>query len=58
MKDRRGHAHPSFFWYDNDKDLKVCFIMAHVNYNNEATESRFCRICNGGDNRGLVPFCI
>ncbi len=20
-KDGRGHAHPSFFWYDNDKDL-------------------------------------
>ena len=24
-KDGRGHACPSFFWYDNDKDLKVCF---------------------------------
>ena len=22
-KDGRGHAHPSFFWYDNYKDLKV-----------------------------------
>ncbi len=24
-KDGSGHAHPSFLWYDNDKDLKVCF---------------------------------
>ena len=22
-KDGRGHAHPFFFWYDNDKDLKA-----------------------------------
>ncbi len=27
-KDGRGHASPSFFWYDNDKDLKVCFLGA------------------------------
>ncbi len=24
-KDGRCHAHPSFFWYDNDKDLKVIY---------------------------------
>ncbi len=24
------HACPSFFWYDNEKDLKVCFLVAHV----------------------------
>ncbi len=29
-KDGRGHARPSFFWYDNDKDLKVCFLVMHV----------------------------
>ena len=22
-KDGRGHSHPSFFWYDNDKDLNM-----------------------------------
>ena len=22
-KDERGHTHPSLFWFDNDKDLKV-----------------------------------
>ncbi len=34
-KDGRGHARPSFFWYDNDKDLKVCFSrdMCHVLFN-------------------------
>ncbi len=29
-KDGRGHARPSFFWYDNDKDLKVCFLVTHL----------------------------
>ncbi len=29
-KDGRGHARPSFFWYDNDKDLKVCFLVMRV----------------------------
>ena len=29
-KDRRGHARPSFFCYDNDKDLKVYFVVARV----------------------------
>ncbi len=29
-KDGRGHAHPSFFLYDNDKDLKVCFLVTHI----------------------------
>ncbi len=32
-KDGLGHAQPSFFWYDNDKDLKVCFLVTRVNYN-------------------------
>ncbi len=31
-KDGCGHARPSFFWYDNDKDLKVCFLVTHVIY--------------------------
>ncbi len=26
----KDHAHPSFFWYDNDKDLKVCFLVMHL----------------------------
>ncbi len=25
-KGGRGHARLSFFWYDNDKDLNVCFL--------------------------------
>ncbi len=29
-KDGRGHVRPSFFWYDNDKDLKVYFLVTHV----------------------------
>ncbi len=29
-KDGRGHARPSFFWYDNDKDLKVCSFVTRV----------------------------
>ncbi len=29
-KDGRSHAHPSFFWYDNDKDLKVYFLVTCV----------------------------
>ncbi len=29
-KDWRGHAHPYLFWYDNDKDLKVGFLVTHV----------------------------
>ncbi len=29
-KDGRGHVHPSFFWYDNDKDLEVCFLVTCV----------------------------
>ncbi len=31
-KDGCGHACPSFFWYDNDKDLKVCFLVARARY--------------------------
>ncbi len=29
-KDGRGHARQSFFGYDNDKDLKVCFLVTHL----------------------------
>ena len=29
-KDGRSHAHPSFFWYDNNKDLKVGFLVTHI----------------------------
>ncbi len=29
-KDGHDHARPSFFWYDNDKDLKVCFLVTCV----------------------------
>ncbi len=31
-KDGRGHACPSFFWHDNNKDLKVCFLMMRIKY--------------------------
>ena len=30
-KDGHGHARPSFSWYDNDKDLKVGFLVTRVN---------------------------
>ena len=29
-KDGRVHARPSFFGYDNDKDLKVCFLVTRI----------------------------
>ncbi len=29
-KDGHCHARPSFFWYDNDKDLKVCFLVTRI----------------------------
>ncbi len=32
MKDGRGHTRPSFFWYDNYKDLQVCFLVTLVIY--------------------------
>ncbi len=35
-KDGRGHACPSFFWYDNDKDLKVCFLVTRAVYQGNA----------------------
>ncbi len=25
-----GHARQFLFWYDNDEDLKVCFLVTHV----------------------------
>ena len=28
--DGRGHARPAFFWYDNEKDLKVCFLVTRI----------------------------
>ena len=28
--DGRGHARPSYFWYDNDKDIKVCFLVTRI----------------------------
>ena len=31
-KDGHDHVHPSFFWYDSDKDLKVCFLVTGVIY--------------------------
>ncbi len=33
-KDGRGHARPSFFWYDKDKDVKVCFLVTCVSMSN------------------------
>ncbi len=29
-KDGRGHVRPPFFWYDTDKDLKVCFLVTRA----------------------------
>ena len=31
-KDGHSHACPSFFWYDNDKNFKVCFLMTRVTF--------------------------
>ena len=28
-KDGHSQARPSSVWYDNDKDLKVCFLVTH-----------------------------
>ena len=33
-KDGRGHAHPFFLWYDNNKDLKACFLVMRVIWKN------------------------
>ena len=30
-KDGHGHVRPSFFGYDNEKDLKDCFLVTCVN---------------------------
>ncbi len=27
---KEGYARPSFFWYENDKDLKVCFLVTQL----------------------------
>ncbi len=37
-KDGRGHARPSFFGYDNDKDLKVCFLATRIILNDRQSE--------------------
>ena len=29
-KDGHRHARPSFFWYYNNKDLKVCFLVTRI----------------------------
>ncbi len=29
-KDGRSRARPFFFWYDNDRDLKVCFLVTRI----------------------------
>ncbi len=31
-KDGHSHARPSYVWHDNDKDLKVCFLVTCVIY--------------------------
>ena len=31
-KDGCGHTRPSFFWHDNDKGIKVCFLVMRVIY--------------------------
>ena len=27
---KEGWARPRFFWYDNDKDLKACFLVTRL----------------------------
>ena len=29
-KDGCGHRRSSFFWHDNDKDLKACFLVTRI----------------------------
>ncbi len=29
-KDGQGPSPPILLWYDNDKDLKVCFLATHI----------------------------
>ncbi len=41
-KDGRGLARPSFFWYDTDKDLKVCFLVTCVMYVSHVLQDQPC----------------
>ncbi len=34
-------SRPSFFWYDNDKDLKVCFLVTRIMLYDDRTEQAF-----------------
>ena len=36
-----GHARPSFYWYDNNKDLKVCFLVMRAMLYDDRTEQAF-----------------
>ncbi len=58
---------PSFFWYDTDKDLKVCFLVTlvimrikHLNPDNPSfgmtTKDAFCGMQLSGPGIDL-PFC-
>ncbi len=63
-KDGHGHAHPSFFWYDNNKELKVCFLVTRVTWwrrNNtvrvKATLNFWAHLCTLHGGLICVAFC-
>ncbi len=43
-----SYAHPSFFWFDNDKDLKVCFLVTHL------YASLFLEVCDSSATYGQI----
>ncbi len=61
-KDGHGHACPSVFWYDNDKDLKFCFLVTRIisacsSYTLHAGKI-ICTPCSSLDAYGLTPLGI
>ncbi len=43
-KDGHGHACSFFFWYDNDKDLKVCFLVTCIRESVKLEGSSHCHV--------------
>ncbi len=40
--EKTNHTRPSFFWDNNDKDLKVCFLMMRILQWDEEAEDLYC----------------
>ncbi len=52
-----GHARPSFYWYDNNKDLKVCFLVMRAMLYDDRTEQAFKLPHYSASNR-IIHQCI